>query len=78
MRPSRSPARRLLGATLAALVLGACRDLATAPAPAPAESTREQFFQYVRLEEKKESDVDGPVWVPSPETDRHSAAAASR
>jgi hypothetical protein len=43
-----------------------------------AESVRELYYQYVRLEEKKESEVDGPVWIPSPETDKHSAAAASR
>ena len=43
-----------------------------------AESVRELYFQYLRIEEKKESEFDGPVWVPSPETDKHSAAAASR
>jgi hypothetical protein len=42
------------------------------------ESKREQWYQYVRLELRLNDENDGPAFVPSPETDRHPAAAAAR
>jgi hypothetical protein len=42
------------------------------------ETLKEQWYQYVRLELKRADEVDGPVYTPSVETDRHPAAAASR
>lgn len=38
----------------------------------------EQWYQYTRMELRHHSPDDGPAFVPSPETDRHPAAAASR
>ena len=43
-----------------------------------AESLREHWYQYLRLELRLEDEQDGPVFVPSPETDRSPAAAAAR
>jgi hypothetical protein len=42
------------------------------------ESMAEWWYQYLRLELRLEDEVDGPVFVPSPETDRSPAAAAAR
>lgn len=41
-------------------------------------SRDEQYRQYLRIEYKFEDPEDGPPFVPSPETDRYPAAAASR
>lgn len=41
-------------------------------------SREEHWYQYVRLELEQNDGGDGPAFVPSPETDRHPAAAASR
>jgi hypothetical protein len=38
----------------------------------------EQWYQHTRVELRLNSDDDGPAFVPSVETDRHPAAAASR
>ncbi len=42
------------------------------------ESRTEHWYQYVRMARKQNADPDGPAFVPSPETDRYPAAAASR
>jgi hypothetical protein len=42
------------------------------------ESLKEQWLQYSRVEQRIHDAVDGPAFVPSPETDRHPAAAGSR
>jgi hypothetical protein len=42
------------------------------------ESKRELWFQYLRLEHRLDDQHDGPAFIPSPETDRHPAAAAAR
>jgi hypothetical protein len=42
------------------------------------ESLHEHQLQYRRLEQNKDDNEDGPAFTPSPETDRHPAAAASR
>ena len=42
------------------------------------ENLQEQWFQYNRMELKLDDPNDGPAFVPSVETDRHPAAAASR
>lgn len=42
------------------------------------ESLNEQWYQYHRIEQKKDDQNDGPAYVPATETDRHPAAAASR
>ena len=42
------------------------------------QSMAEHRLQYRRLERKKDDADDGPAFVPSPETDRHPSAAASR
>lgn len=42
------------------------------------EGLAEQWYQYNRLELRIHDANDGPAFVPSPETDRHPAAAASR
>lgn len=42
------------------------------------ESRSEHWYQYVRMAQKQNEDLDGPAFVPSPETDRYPAAAASR
>lgn len=42
------------------------------------ESMTEHHLQYRRLEQCKDDGDDGPAFTPSPETDRHPAAAASR
>lgn len=39
---------------------------------------KEHFYQYWRIEERLNDPDDGPAFVPSPETDRFPAAAASR
>jgi hypothetical protein len=41
-------------------------------------SQEEHFKQYLRIEQKFEDAEDGPPFTPSPETDRHPAAAGSR
>lgn len=41
-------------------------------------SASEHWFQYLRLEQDMNDERDGPAFTPSPETDRHPAAAASR
>lgn len=41
-------------------------------------SQDEHFKQYLRIEQKFEDAEDGPPFTPSPETDRHPAAAGSR
>jgi hypothetical protein len=41
-------------------------------------SRDEHFRQYLRIEQKFEDAEDGPPFTPSPETDRHPAAAGSR
>lgn len=41
-------------------------------------SASEHWFQYLRLEQDLNDDKDGPAFIPSPETDRYPAAAASR
>jgi hypothetical protein len=41
-------------------------------------SLEEHWYQYVRLELKREDPNDGNDFIPSPETDRNPAAAASR
>jgi hypothetical protein len=38
----------------------------------------EHWFQYLRLEQRRDSDVDGPAFFPSPETDLNPRAAAAR
>ena len=43
-----------------------------------AQSLAEMWYQYLRLELRLEDENDGPVFVPSPETDRSPAAAAAR
>jgi len=43
-----------------------------------AASLDEHYRQYLRLERKLEDSEDGPPFFPSPETDRHPAAAGSR
>jgi hypothetical protein len=43
------------------------------------ELTRaEHWYQYLRLEHRLDDERDGPAFIPSPETDRHAAAAAAR
>ena len=42
------------------------------------ESKNEHWYQYIRLEMRLNDAVDGPAFVPSPETDRSPAAAAAR
>lgn len=42
------------------------------------ESLKEQWYQHTRLELGIDAPDDGPAFVPSPETDRYPAAAASR
>jgi hypothetical protein len=42
------------------------------------ESKKELWFQYLRIENRIDDVTDGPAFVPSPETDRHPAAAAAR
>lgn len=42
------------------------------------ESGKEHWYQYLRMELRRRDDDDGPAFVPSPETDRYPAAAASR
>jgi hypothetical protein len=41
-------------------------------------SQDEHFRQYLRIEQKFEDSEDGPPFTPSPETDRHPAAAGAR
>jgi len=41
-------------------------------------SLDEHYRQYLRLEGRLEDSEDGPAFTPSPETDRHPAAAGSR
>lgn len=41
-------------------------------------ANQEHWYQYVRLEHRIGAPEDGPAFIPSPETDRHPAAAASR
>ena len=41
-------------------------------------SLEEHWFQYLRLELRREDPLDGNDFTPSPETDRNPAAAASR
>ena len=41
-------------------------------------SQDEHYRQYLRTEQKFDDDEDGPPFTPSPETDRHPAAAGSR
>src|SRR5207247_4666975 len=41
-------------------------------------SRDEHFRQYLRIEQKFDDAEDGPPFTPSPETDRHPAAAGSR
>ena len=41
-------------------------------------SQDEHYRQYLRIERKFDDDEDGPPFTPSPETDRHPAAAGSR
>ena len=41
-------------------------------------SREEHWYQYLRLETGRDDETDGPAFTPSPETDRHPAAAASR
>ena len=38
----------------------------------------EHWYQYLRLEYQLDDNEDGPYFAPSPETDRHPAAASSR
>jgi hypothetical protein len=38
----------------------------------------EHWYRYLRLEKHINDEADGPAFVPSPETDRHAAAAAAR
>ena len=42
------------------------------------KSLKEQWYQFNRLELRRNSDEDGPAFFPSVETDRHPAAAAAR
>lgn len=42
------------------------------------ETLKEQWYQYIRLEQHKNDSDDGPAYFPSVETDRHPAAAAAR
>lgn len=42
------------------------------------EGLAEQWYQYNRMELRFHDAEDGPAFVPSPETDRHPAAASSR
>lgn len=41
-------------------------------------SSKEHWYQYARLERAHDDADDGPAFMPSPETDRYPAAAASR
>jgi hypothetical protein len=42
------------------------------------ESNREHWYQYLRMELRRDDAEDGPAFTPSPETDRYAPAAASR
>ena len=42
------------------------------------EGLKEQWYQHTRIELDRDSEEDGPAFVPSPETDRYPAAAGSR
>lgn len=42
------------------------------------ESMKEHRLQYRRVEQRRDDAEDGPAFIPSPETDRYPAAAASR
>jgi hypothetical protein len=42
------------------------------------ESRREHWYQYLRMELRRDDTEDGPAFTPSPETDRYAPAAASR
>jgi hypothetical protein len=41
-------------------------------------SRSEHWYRYLRIERQIHDPADGPPFVPSPETDRHTAAAAAR